>query len=163
MAGYGRRWACEELGFTMEGFVRVMQKRILHPEDAPICLEFAVGDGLVGSYGNWLESRFGWRCMAWESRPAAFLQLQRNRPASLCFGGPWTGPGEVGFSGRPGLITSRSSRQSSALCKAISGGRIRPSVVALWNPSERAVWWRRLAACRYRLVLVHERMEFYRT
>lgn len=147
----------------MDGFIRVMQKRILRPADPQVCLEMAAGDGLVGSYGHWLESRLGWRCMAWESRPAAFAQLQRNRPASVCFGGPWTGPGEADLSDRPGLITCRSHRQSSALCKAISGGRIRPSVVALWNPSERPVWWRRLAACRYRLVLVHERMEFYRT
>jgi hypothetical protein len=141
----------------------MMQKRILRPTDLQVCLEMASGDGLVGSYGNWLESRFGWRCMAWESRPAAFAQLQHNRPATLCFPDSWTGPGAAGSSNRPGLITSRSLRQNSALCKAICTGQIRPSVVALWNPSERAVWWRRLAACRYRLVVVHERMEFYRT
>jgi len=147
----------------MEGFIQLLRKRILDPAESPVCLEMAPGDGLVGSYGNWLESRFGWRCMAWESRPAAFAQLQRNRPATLSFCGSWPGPGEIGFPDRPGLITSRSHRQSSALCKAISDKRIRPCVVGLWNPSERAVWWRRLALCRYRLVLVHERMEFYRT
>lgn len=141
----------------------MMQKRILRPTDSQVCLEMASGDGLVGSYGNWLESQQGWRCLAWESRPPAFAQLQRNRPATVCFSRAWTASGATGFPNRPGLVTSRSHRQSSALCKAISTGQIRPSVVALWNPSERAVWWRRLAACRYRLVVVHERMEFYRT
>jgi len=146
----------------MEGFIQVMRKRILLPEDPLVCLEIAPGDGLVGSYGNWLETGFGWRCLAWEARPAAFAQLQRNRPGTLCFPKSWTWPRDLASSGRPGLVTSRSHRQSSALCKAISGGKIRPSLVGLWNPSERAVWWRRLAACRYRLAVVHERMEFYR-
>jgi len=162
MAGYARRWDCEREGFTQEGFLRIMRGRLIYPEDPTSCLELAVGDGLVGSYGNWLESRLGWKCVAWESRPAAFAQLQRNRPGTLCFPGSWAWPRDLASSDRPGLVTSRSQRQSSALCKAISGGKIRPSIVGLWNPSARAVWWRRLEACRYRLAVVHERMEFYR-
>lgn len=162
MAGYARRWDCEREGFTQEGFLRIMTGRLIYPEDPTSCLELAVGDGLVGSYGNWLESRLGWKCVAWESRPVAFAQLQRNRPATLCFRGFWSGPGGADFSEEVGLITSRSQRQSSALCKAISSEWIRPSVVGLWNPAERSVWWRRLKNSGYRLEIVHGRMEFYR-
>ena len=162
IAGFERRWNLEEKGFTKEGFFRIFGERF-HVARAPgLLLELAVGDGLVGSLGLWLEKDpRGWKVSAWEHRPQVLGQLRRNRPATEIHEGRLTCWEESDEWADVAAITTRGAREAAGVCRAIHQGTIRPQWLGIWNPSRRPVWYQRLRRENYRLELVWQHMEFY--
>ena len=160
--GFMRRWNAEEIGFTQEGFWKLCRGKFFDKEPAGELLELSGGDGRVGSLGLWLErDRPDWKVRIWEHRTEPLLALRKNRPGAIIHEGRWAA-GPVRETGKVGGVTSRDTRESSALLRAIRAGRIRPRIVGIWNPSERPLWMRRLKSLGYRLEIIHQRMEFYR-
>jgi hypothetical protein len=163
LAGYERRWGLEKDGFTKEGFFGILQKHILAGVPAGSFYELAAGDGRVGSLGVWLEgSGGGWRVEAWEHRPHPLAAYRRNRPGTEIHESRLISWSDKERKANLTGITSRGSHESSAICREIRDGRIRPGFVGIWNPTLRPVWVHRLGRAGYRLEMVYERMEFYR-
>ena len=163
LAGYERRWGLEKDGFTKEGFFGILQKYILVGVPAGSFYELVAGDGRVGSLGVWLEgSGGGWRVEAWEHRPHPLAAYRTNRPGMEIHGSRLLSWSDKERKANLRGITSRGSHESSAICREIRGGRIRPGFVGIWNPTRRPVWVHRLGRAGYRLEMVYERMEFYR-
>lgn len=163
IAGYSRRWGLEQEGFTKEGFFGIFQRKMLSHFRPGAFYELAVGDGLVGSLGTWLEAQGeGWGVQAWEHRPYPLATLRKNRRGTRIHEGRLTAWTEKERRPNPTGITSRGSRESTALCRQIRNGWIRPGFVGIWNPTRRPVWIHRLGRAGYRLEIVYERMEFYR-
>lgn len=163
MTGYARRWGLEKNGFTKQDFFAIYQRRILAGVQPGIFFELASGDGRVGSIGCWQE-RIGkkWKMMAWEHRPAVAASFARNCPLTPLHQGRLTHWTDCERKLDPVGIISRGARESSGVCREIQSGRIRPTVVGIWNPTRRPVWFRRLKKRGYRLEIVYERMEIYR-
>ena len=161
LAGYERRWGLEQDGFTKEGFFGIFQRRVLIRCRPGSFYELMTGDGLVGSLGVWLEGKDGWRVEAWEHRPTPLMALRKSRPRTQIHGQCLTSWSEKERKTNPTGITSRGSRESTAICREIRNGHIRPSFVGIWNPTRRRVWMYRLGRAGYRLEIVYERMEFY--
>ena len=162
ISGHERRWGLEDEGFTKEGFFGILQKKILARVRAGSFYELVVGDGQVGSLGIWLErGDGGWRVEAWENRPHPLAAFRKNRTETPIHGSRLTTWSEKERKCNPAGITSRGARESSALCREIHNGRIRPSFVGIWNPTRRPVWIHRLGRAGYRLEMIYERMEFY--
>lgn len=163
LRGFERRWNLEETGFTKEGFFRVFRDRFDLSRAPGLLLELAVGDGLVGSLGHWVEQlETGWKVAAWEHRPQVLKQLQKNRPVTEIHEGRltfWEGNEK-----RSGIaaVTTRGVREAAGICRAIRRRTIRPRWLGIWNPSRRPVWYRRLLREGYRLELVWQNVEFYR-
>lgn len=163
VAGYERRWGLENHGFTKEGFFKVFVEKFLRGQKSGRAYELVAGDGLVGSLGVWLEGLGErWRIEAWEHRPSAMLSLKKTRLEAEIHEGRltrWTAKERkkdlVG-------ITTRKAREASGVCREIRAGQIRPEWVGFWNPTMRPAWFHRLRGAGYRLVLVYQRMEFYR-
>lgn len=162
LAGYERRWGLEDQGFTKEGFLRIFTRRVLPHCRPGVFYELVTGDGLVGSMGVWLEGKDRWKVEAWEHRPHPLAALRKNRPGTEIHEGRLTTWTEKERKPNPTGITSRGSRESTALCREIRNGGIRPSFVGIWNPTRRPVWMHRLRRAEYRLEMVYERVEFYR-
>ena len=163
LAGYARRWGLEQEGFTKEGFFRILQKNTMAKVRIGDFYELMVGDGLVGSLGTWLEQSGGrWKVGAWEHRPTPLMALRKSRPGTQIHGQRLTSWSEKERKTNPTGITSRGSRESTAICREIRNGHIRPSFVGIWNPTRRRVWMYRLVKEGYQLEIVYERMEFYR-
>jgi hypothetical protein len=163
LAGYERKWGLEDHGFTKEGFFTVLQEKFLGGNRPGRVYELAAGDGLVGSLGVWLEelSR-GWSLEAWEHRPSPLFSFKKTRLETEIHEGrliKWSAKERkkdlIG-------ITTRGSREASGVCREIRTGQIRPQWVGLWNPTMRPAWFQRMRSAGYQLVLVYQRMEFYR-
>jgi len=163
LAGYERRWGLEQEGFTKEGFFRIFQQRVLFRCRPGVFYELVTGDGLVGSLGVWLEELgVGWSVEAWEHRPFPLSSIQEQRPKYQIHEGRlkiWSAKERkkdlVG-------ITTRKAREASGVCREIRTRQIRPEWVGLWNPTMRPGWFCRMKRAGYQLVLVYQRMEFYR-
>jgi len=163
IAGYERRWNLEENGFTKQGFFRVFLDRLLAGIPPGVWVELQAGDGLVGSLGAWLEQVEGWKVEAWEHRMWPAASFRRNRPLTRFHQErliSWIVPGAPK---NPVGVTTRGAREAAGVCRAIRQGLLRPWLVAIWNPSQRPVWYQRLEREKYRLELVWNRMEFYRS
>lgn len=163
LTGFERRWNLEEVGYTKEGLFTFFCDRFELPKAPGLLLELAVGDGLVGSLGLWMEiGACGWKTEVWEHRPHVFEQLRKNRPEPQIHKGrltDWMGD----FSGNtPTAITTRGAREASGVCRGIRNKVIRPAWLGIWNPSRRPVWFHRLIKQGYRLELVWQNIEFYR-
>ena len=162
LAGYERRWGLEDQGFTKEGFFRIFQRRVLSCCRPGVFYELVTGDGLVGSLGVWIEGLGKeWSVEAWEHQPHPLAALRKNRTGTQIHEGRLTNWSEKERRPNPTGITSRGSVESTALCRQIRNGGIRPGFVGIWNPTRRPVWMHRLRRAGYRLVLVYQRMEFY--
>jgi len=163
LAGYERRWGLEDHGFTKEGFLKILHKSFLGGNKAGRLYELVAGDGLVGSLGVWVEGvDEGWSVEAWEHRPVPLVSLKKNRfeikiheERLTTWSANERKKDLVG-------ITTRGSREATGVCREIRTGRIRPQWVGLWNPSMRSTWFHRMRGAGYQLVLVYQRMEFYR-
>jgi hypothetical protein len=59
-------------------------------------------------------------------------------------------------------ITTRGAKEAAGVCREIRGSRIRPILIGIWNPTMRPAWFHRMRSAGYQLVLVYQRMEFYR-
>lgn len=163
LTGYERRWNLETTGFTKRGFFEVLKNNLLKDIPPGPVWELAVGDGLVGSLGLWLESEgAGWKVQAWEHRPAVADAFARHRPSTTLFRGRWGAMRPDGGTLPPVVVTTRASREASGLWREIRTGRITPALVGIWNPTRKPVWHQRAKRCGYRLLLVYERMEFFR-
>ena len=163
LAGYERRWGLEQEGFTKEGFFRIFQRRVLIYCRPGSFYELTTGDGLVGSLGVWLEGLGqGWKVESWEHRPTPHSSLKKNREKAGIHEGRLTNWSEKKRRPNPTGITSRGSVESTALCRQIRNGGIRPGFVGIWNPTRRPVWMHRLRRAGYQLEMVYERIEFYR-
>jgi hypothetical protein len=164
-AGYERRWGLETQGYTKRGFFKILQRRLLGDVPSGRWLELQVGDGLVGSLGVWLETiaqERGWIFEAWEHRAWPAVSFRKNRPLTVLHVGRLTSWTDTNVAGRPVGITTRGVREAAGVCRAIRNGRIRPTLLGLWNPKRRWLWEVRLRACGYRLELIYDRMEFYK-
>lgn len=162
VTGYERRWGLEQEGFCKEGFFKIFHKKLLQGKKDGFFLELRAGDGLVGSLGVWLESLGGtWRVESWEDRPLPLEQLRAHRIRSKILEGRLTRWLSKNSVQDPDGITTRGSRETSGVCRAIRQSQIRPRWIGIWNPSRRPVWLKRLEKNGYRLALVYERMEFY--
>jgi hypothetical protein len=162
LAGYERRWGLEDQGFSKEGFFRIFQRRVLSSCRPGFFYELVAGDGLVGSLGVWLEGLGEeWIVEAWEHRPHPLAALRKNRTGTQIHEGRLTNWSEKERRPNPTGITSRGSVESTALCRQIRTGQIRPQWVGLWNPTMRPAWFHRMRGAGYQLVLVYQRMEFY--
>jgi len=162
IAGFERRWDLESEGFTKQGFFRIFRKQFRLDEKAGSLIELAVGDGLVGSLGLWLETEIpAWKVRAWEHREEVCRQFRRHRPKTEIHPGRITNWGRGGQDMAPDAITTRGMREASGVCRAIRSGILRPSWLGIWNPRRRAVWYRRLQPEGYRLELVWQNIEFY--
>ena len=163
LAGYERRWGSEQDGFTKEGFFEIFQKNILASVQTGHFYELMAGDGQAGSLGVWLERvGGGWRVEAWEHRVHPLAAFYKNRPETETHGKRLTNWGEKERKAKPAGITSRGARESAGICREIRNGRIRPGFVGIWNPTLRPVWFQRMRSAGYQLVVVYQRMEFYR-
>jgi hypothetical protein len=162
LAGYERRWGLEKEGFTMEGFFRIFQRRVLPRCRPGVFYELVTGDGLVGSLGVWLEGLGeGWKVRAWEARPTPLASLRKNREKTGIHEGRLTIWSEEERKTEVVGITARGAKEAAGVCREIRTGHIRPYFVGIWNPTRRPVWMHRLAREGYRLEIVYERMEFY--
>jgi hypothetical protein len=153
----------EKEGFTKEGFFKVFQRRVLSHCQPGGFYELATGDGLVGSLGTWLErGGGGWRVEAWEHRPSPLAALRKNRQLTMIHEGRLTIWSEE--ERKAGLvgITTRGAKEAAGVCREIRGSRIRPIFIGIWNPTMRPAWFHRMRSAGYQLVLVYQRMEFYR-
>jgi len=163
LAGYERRWGLEDHGFTKEGFFRVFHERFLGGNRPGRVYELGAGDGLVGSLGVWLEGLGkGWSLEAWEHRPFPLQSFIKHRFQTKIHERRlinWSANERksdlVG-------ITTRGSREATGVCREIRAGQIRPQWVGLWNPTMRPAWFRQMRSSGYQLVLVYQRVEFYR-
>lgn len=163
LAGFERRWHLETDGFTKAGFFEIFRKHFLWNDESGLLIELAVGDGLVGSLGVWLEQQAsGWKVEAWEHRPFALVHLQKNRGGTVIRRGRLLEWSSQARDMKPVAVTARGAREASGICRAIRRQLIHPRWVGIWNPGRRPVWCRRMRACGYRLELVYERMQFYR-
>jgi hypothetical protein len=162
LAGYERRWGLERDGFTKEGFFQILRKQVLVKVKSGVFFELVCGDGRVGCMGPWLESlQVGWKVVAWEHRPYPLAALRKNRPKTETHGNRLTNWMQPQKKANPVGITSRGCRETSALCREIRKGHLRPSLLGIWNPSRRPIWYQRLRKEGYRLELVWYNMEFY--
>jgi hypothetical protein len=163
LAGYERRWGLEDYGFTKDGFFKVFQKRLLRDVKVGRVYEFLAGDGLVGSLGVWIEGLGKeWSVEAWEHRPFPLFSLKKTRlDAEIHEGRLINWSANERKSDLVG-ITTRGSREATGVCREIRTGQIRPQWVGLWNPTMRPTWFQRMKSAGYQLVLVYQRMEFYR-
>jgi hypothetical protein len=161
--GFERRWNLEETGFTKEGFFPVFCDRFGLPKAPGLLLELAVGDGLVGSLGLWVEQlKAGWKVAAWEHRSQALRRLRKNRTTTEIHEGRLTSwEGDAKRSG-VAAVTTRGVREAAGVCRAIRKRTIRPRWLGIWNPRRRPVWYQRLRRENYRLELVWQNIEFYR-
>ena len=163
LAGYERRWGLEDHGFTKEGFFRVFHERFKGGNRPGRVYELVAGDGLVGSLGVWFEGLGkGWSVEAWEHRPSALLSLKKTRFEAEIHEGRLTRWSANERKKDLIGITTRKAREGSGVCREIRAGQIRPQWVGLWNPTMRATWFHRMRSAGYQLVLVYQRMEFYR-
>jgi len=163
LAGYERRWGLEDHGFTKEGFFRVFQKRFLVRNKPGRVYELVAGDGLVGSLGVWVQGLGKeWSVEAWEHRPHPLFSLRQTRLQAEIHEGRLTRWSAKERKKDLVGITTRKSREASGVCREIRTGQIRPQWVGLWNPRMRSVWFRRMRSAGYQLVLVYQRIEFYR-
>ena len=163
LAGHERRWGLEDQGFTKEGFFKVFQKRFLRDVEVGRVYELVAGDGLVGSLGVWIEGLGkAWSVEAWEHRPHPLAALRKNRPTAEIHGGRLTSWSANERKKDLAGITTRGSREASGVCREIRAGQIRPQWVGLWNLAMRPAWFHRMRSAGYQLVLVYQRMEFYR-
>jgi len=163
LAGYERRWGLEDHGFTKEGFFGVFRERFIVGNRPGRVYELVAGDGLVGSLGAWLEGLGdGWSVEAWEHRPSALLSLKKTRFEAEIHEGRLTRWSANERKKDLIGITTRKAREGSGVCREIRAGQIRPQWVGLWNPTMRPTWFHRMRSAGYQLVLVYQRMEFYR-
>ena len=163
LAGYERRWGLEDHGFTKEGFFRVFAEKFLRGQKSGCVYELVAGNGLVGSLGVWVEGLGEeWSVEAWEHRPAPFALLKKNRPTTKIHEGRLTMWSAKERKKDLVGITTRGSRESTGVCREICAGQIRPQWVGFWNPTMRLAWFHRMRSVGYQLVLVYQRMEFYR-
>ncbi|PHX63358.1 MAG: hypothetical protein CK551_06485 [Planctomycetaceae bacterium] len=152
----------EDQGFTKEGFFRVFHERFLGGNRLGRVYELAVGDGLVGSLGAWLEGLGeGWSVEAWEHRPLPLFSLKKNRSEVKIHEGRLTSWSAEERKKDLIGITTRRSREAAGVCRDIRTRQIRPEWVGLWNPTMRPTWFQRMRSAGYQLVLVYQRMEFY--
>jgi len=163
LAGYERRWGLEEHGFTREGFFRVFQKSFLMGYKPGRVYELVAGDGLVGSLGIWLEGlEQGWKVEAWEHEAHPLASLRKNRLRTEIYEGRLTRWSAKERKKDLHGITIRGAREATGVCREIRTRQIRPQWVGLWNPTMRPAWFQRMRSAGYQLVLVYQRMEFYR-
>jgi hypothetical protein len=163
LTGYERRFDLESCGFTKQGFFKIFQRRFGLNEKAGGLVELGVGDGLVGSLGQWLETETpDWQVWAWEHRESVFRQLWRNRPRTKIHLGRITNWAKDAPGMDPHAITTRGVREASGVCRAIRKGILRPVWLGIWNPRHRSVWYQRLWREGYRLELAWQNIEFYR-
>ena len=162
LAGCERRWGLEQEGFTKEGFVRIFKREFLSRCQPGLFYELVTGDGLVGSLGVWLEGKDGWKVEAWEHRPSPIALFKKNRPTTKIHEGRLTMWSAKERKKDLVGITTRGSRESTGVCREICAGQIRPQWVGFWNPTMRLAWFHRMRSVGYQLVLVYQRMEFYR-
>ena len=163
LAGYERRWGLEDHGFTKEGFFRVFHEKFLEGKRPGRVYELAAGNGLVGSLGVWLEELSGgWSVEAWEHRPFPFSSIQKQRPRTQIHEERLTRWSAKERKKDLVGITTRGVRETAGLCREVRAGQIRPEWVGLWNPTMRPAWFHRMRSAGYQLVLVYQRMEFYR-
>jgi hypothetical protein len=163
LAGYERRWGLEDHGHTKEGFFRVFHKKFLSGNRSGRAYELVAGDGLVGSLGAWLEGLGeGWKEEAWEHRATPLASIRKNRPTTQIHEGRLTRWSAEERKKDLVGITTRGAREAAGVCREICAGQIRPQWVGLWNPSMRSTWFHRMRGAGYQLVLVYQRMEFYR-
>jgi len=163
LAGYERRWGLEDHGFTKEGFFRVFQKKFLRGNRSGRVYELVAGDGLVGSLGVWLEELgVGWCLESWEHRPFPLSSIHKQRPRTQIHEGRLTRWSAKERKKDLVGITTRGAREATGVCREIRTGQIRPQWVGLWNPTMRPSWFHRMRSAGYQLVLVYQRMEFYR-
>lgn len=161
LTGYERVLALEDKGFTKQEFFDVMRQAILNKLAPGRFLEIVAGDGLVGSFGVWLETlEAGWRIEAWEHRPQVAASFARNRPAVPLHRARWGCQFDQEAFGVTAL-TIRGSREASVFCRELLRGGISPQMVGIWNPSRRPIWYQRLTRRGYRLCVVWHNMEFY--
>jgi hypothetical protein len=163
LAGYERRWGLEDHAFTKEGFFRVFHERFLGGNKLGRIYELAVGDGIVGSLGVWVEGLGeGWSIEAWEHRPFPLFSLKKTRLDAEIHEERLTRWSAKDRKKDLVGVTTRGSREATGVCREIRTGQIRPEWVALWNPTMRSSWFHRMRSEGYQLVLVYQRMEFYR-
>ena len=163
LAGYERRWGLEDHGFTKEGFFRVFHKRFLRRNRPGWVYELGAGDGLVGSLGVWLEGLCeGWSVEAWEHRPFPLFSLKETRLEAEIHEERLTRWSSKERKKDLVGVTTRGSREATGVCREIRTGQIRPQWVGLWNPTMRPAWFHRMRSAGYQLVLVYQKMEFYR-
>ena len=163
LAGYERRWGLEDHGFTKEGFFRVFNEKFLGGNRPGRVYELGAGDGRVGSLGVWLEGvSGGWIVEAWEDRPFPLRAFKKNRPEARIYQGRLTRWSANDRKADMVGITTRGAREATGVCTEIRNSQIRPQWVGLWNPTMRPAWFHRMRGAGYQLVLVHQRMEFYR-
>jgi len=164
LSGFERRWNLEVRGFTKQGFFVFFRRHFRLDAEKGLLAELSAGDGLVGSLGLWLESsKCGWEVVAWENRKQAHVRFAKNRPHTPLHAGLLTDWSKQGWGHRLVAVTSRSARETAALCRAIRGGLVRPKWLGIWNPTKRPVWFHRMQKQGYRLECVWQNMEFYRT
>lgn len=160
--GFERRNGAEEMGRTQEDWMSFLSAHGVRPEAGAVMVELAAGDGLVGSLGSWLEDEGkGARCFLWEHRLIPFRDAVRLRPLARVMNGRLTNWERADLPGKPWMVSSSCSRQTSLLWKAIRRGSIRPPWLVIWNPTARSVWWRRARRAGYRLRWVHANREYY--
>ena len=163
LAGYERRWGLEDHGFAKEGFFRLFHERFLRRNRPGRVYELVAGDGLVGSLGFWLEGLCeGWSVEAWEHRPFPLFSLKKTRLEAEIHEERLTRWSAKDRKKDLVGITTRGSREATGLCREICKGQLRPQWVGLWNPTMRPAWFHRMRRAGYQLVLVYQRMEFYR-
>lgn len=162
-AGFERRWGLETAGFTKEDFFRILQENLLDGIRPGLWVELQVGDGLVGSLGVWLEQAEGWKVEAWEHREWPARSFRKNRPSTHFHQERLTSWKLPGAPQSPVGVTTRGVRESAGLCRAIRESLIRPVVLGIWNPTRRSLWERRLRREGFRLELVWQNLEIYRS
>ena len=148
----------------MESWLRFLRGRGMTAAPGAVVVELAVGDGLVGSLGAWLEGQNPEvRCFAWEHRAIPLREASLQRPTARVTAGRLLDWNLGELPAKPWLVNSSCNQQTARVWRAVHQGQIHPAWVVVWNPTGRSVWWRRARRAGYRLRWVHANREYYQS
>jgi len=162
VSGFSRKWSLETENLDQDQFSELFWEKILNKKMRGRILEAACGDGLIGSFGWWLEKNADWRAECQERRetPRALLVQFRVKAKvypTLFMSGIGEKLGEQAFD----VVTARAVPEILWILRSIRRAKLSACVVGIWNRTGCSHWSKRLNQMNYRLVLGKDRLEIY--
>lgn len=162
VSGYSRKWSLETDNLNQDQFSQLFWEKILNKKMHGRILEAACGDGLIGSFGWWLEKNADWSAECQERRetPRGLLAQFRVKAKvypRLFMSGIGEKLGEQEFD----VVTARAVPEILWILRSIRRAKLSACVVGIWNRTGCSHWSKRLNQMNYRLVLGKDRLEIY--
>ncbi len=163
VSGFSRKWSLETDNLDQDQFSQLFWEKILNKKMRGRILEAACGDGLIGSFGWWLEKNADWsaECQEKKRTPRSLLvQFRARAKIHLSLSEMQIGPNKYGQ--RFDVVTVRALPEILWILRSIRQGKLNAPVVGIWNRTGCSHWSRRMNQMQYRLVLCQNRLEIYR-